>query len=315
MRRSLKPALSRPRDFEAFWHRTKEQLASVEPCVQRQFVDGSEDRDLSLEYLAFHSFGGVQIHGYALSWRDERRRPLVVHSHGYGSACEIKWKWAQRGLNVVGVDIRGFGRSAAAMPQLSKWGYVLTGADTPETSILRGAVCDYMRAVEVARDLFGTRANCVVLHGGSFAGTLALLAEAIMQAANLLVVSVPSLGWAEGRFFFVKSGSGAEINRYLEERPESAEDLMLVLRYFDAMNFAGMVRCPSLVGVGLSDEVVPAKTVYAIANHLAGTHEIMEFPVSHSQKPEEALWTQFEERWLKLALAGVPKDFGRENSP
>lgn len=133
----------------------------------------------------------------------------------------------------------------------------------------------------------------MILHGASFAGGLVIMSEALTHAADLMVAAVPTFGWAEARNFFVKSGSGAEISRYLDRRPEAAEDTMLVLRYFDPINLAGRVTCPTLIGVGLSDEVVPAKTVYAIANHLGGPCEVMEFPVSHTTLPEERLWRKF----------------------
>ena len=68
---------------------------------------------------------------------------------------------------------------------------------------------------------------------------------------DLLAIGVPTLGWAEGRNFFVKAGSGAEIGRYLEARPEEAEDVMLVLRYFDPVNFADMVSCRLLSALDL----------------------------------------------------------------
>jgi hypothetical protein len=29
-------------------------------------------------------------------------RPLVVHTHGYGSAVSPEWAWARQGLNVAG---------------------------------------------------------------------------------------------------------------------------------------------------------------------------------------------------------------------
>ena len=116
------------------------------------------------------------------------------------------------------------------------------------------------------------------------------------------MLGVPTFGWAEGRYFLVKSGSGAEIARYLEARPEHAEDVMLVLRYFDAMNFAGLVSCRTLIGLGLHDPVVPPETVYSIANHFSAPIEIMEFPVSHTALPEEKRWEQFEVRWLSIGL-------------
>ena len=56
--------------------------------------------------------------------------------------------------------------------------------------------------------------------------------------------------------------------------------------------------------------MVPAPTVLAIVAHLAGPHELMRFPVSHSENPEERRWKEFERRWLELALGGVAPGFG-----
>ena len=303
------PAPTRPPDFEAFWKKTRAELGQVAPNVSREPL-GSEDGPLRSERLVFGSLGGARVSGYVIRHEDGAPRPLVVHGHGYDGDLEAMWHWAMAGLNVVGVEARGYGRSGDALPEPSPWGYVLTGIESPERYVLRGAVCDYARAVEVGRDLLGASVSRTVLHGRSFAGGLAVMAEALLRVADLLVVAVPSFGWAEGRRFLVKEGSGDEINRYLEAHPEREEDLMIVLSYFDPMNFAGDVRCPTLVGLGLLDDVVPAPTVHAIAGHLGGPHEVVELPVSHTDLPEEDLWYDFEAYWFRLAVRGIPPGFG-----
>ncbi|QDU61715.1 Cephalosporin-C deacetylase [Planctomycetes bacterium Pan216] len=307
----VKPKLNRPPDFTTFWVRTTQALDGVDPALERRGRPSPSRTPIRHESLTFSSLGSVRIGGYLLEWEDDKRRPLVVHSHGYGSQCAARWDWARRGVNVLGVDIRGFGVSESAVPKRSRWGYVLTGIESPERSVVRGAVCDYLRAVEVADELVGDRTSRRLLHGVSFAGGLAVMAQGLLRYADLLALGVPTFGWAEGRQFFVRTGSGAEINRFLQERPEATEDTMVVLRYFDPMNFAPLVKCPTLLGVGLEDDVVPADTVYPIAHHLDGPLELMQFPVSHSDRPEEKLWKQFEDRWLGMALSGVPEGFGK----
>jgi cephalosporin-C deacetylase len=311
MQRSLKPSPVVPPDFERFWRRTQDELATV-PLELNTAPESGAPAGCRLQRIRFRSLGGTPIGGYALLWQDAQSRPLVVHSHGYGDheGVTVQRAWASHGLHVVGVDLRGFGRSQAALPRRSRWGYVLTGISAPERSVLRGAVCDYLRTVHVARTLVPAPPARTILYGFSFSGAVALMAEAVGRVADLLVTGVPTLGWAEGRQFFVRSGSGLEISQYLERRPEAAEDLLLVLRYFDPMNFARLIQCPALIGVGLRDDVVPARTVYAIANHMEAPHEVMEFPVSHTTLPEERLWEAFEARWLSLALDGVPPGFG-----
>ena len=300
----------RPEDFLRFWASTIRALDACDPGLEIQAIEQATDGRLALERVSFTSLGNVRLAAYALGWRDARPRPLVVHSHGYGSMCTPMWSWAAAGLNVVGVDIRGFGVSHSAVPMPSRHGYVLTGIEAPETYVLRGAVCDYVQAARMARTIYRGRIERLIFEGTSFAGGLALMAEATAPAADLLVVGVPTFGWAEGRQFFVKGGSGAEINQFLQARPDRAEDLAVVLRYFDAANFAGLVQCPVLIGVGRRDDVVPAPTVRAIANQLTGPHEVMEFPVSHTDSPEEQHWQEFERYWISLALTGVPPEFG-----
>lgn len=311
MRRQFKPAPTRPEDFDAFWLSTRRQLEQIDPRIEDVSTLASPHEPISGRLISFRSLGGSRIRAYFLHWNDERPRPLVVYSHGYGCQCDARWDWARLGLNLIGVDIRGFGESASALPQRSRWGYVLTGIDAPESSVLRQAISDYLQAARVGRMLCGQRISRTLFQGISFSGGLALMAQAISGSADILAIGVPTFGWAEGRNLFVQTGSGAEIGRYLAHRPDHAEDVMLVLRYFDAINFADRVRCPTLLGLGLEDAVVPAKTVYGIANHLAGPVELMEFPVSHSDRPEEQLWQEFEKRWLELALHGIPPGFGR----
>jgi cephalosporin-C deacetylase len=303
------PPLTRPPDFESFWERTREELSGTSPAISREPL-GSKDPALAFERLAFDSLGGARLSGYAIRWSDDVPRPLVVHSHGYDGELDPAWRWARAGVNFIGVEVRGYGRSIGALPSPSPWGYVLTGIESPEEHILRGAVCDYMRTVEVGKEVMGSLVSRTVLYGASFAGGLAVMAEAVMQVADFLVVAVPSFGWAEGRRLFVEEGSGEEINRYLEAHPGREDDVMVVLSYFDSMNFAAYVRCPTLVGLGLEDNVVPAPTVYAIANHLGGPHQVVRLPVSHTERPEEKLWERFEAYWLRLAVEGVPPIFG-----
>ncbi|MDH3673249.1 MAG: acetylxylan esterase [Gammaproteobacteria bacterium] len=315
MRRQFKPIKNKPPDFDEFWLDTKRELEQLDPAVTREAQPSEKYPDLTLEKISFVSLGSVTVNGYLLSWKDDIARPLIICSHGYGVRCKIHWNWALHGACVFGVDIRGHGRSRDAVANLSPSGYVLTGIESPETSLLRGAVCDYMQAVCVARSLVVPTSARTVLQGASFAGALALMAEAVLGGiADLLVCAVPTLGWATGRHVFAKSGSGGEINRFLARRPDRFEDVMLVLRYFDPVNFADKVDCPTLLGVGLSDDAVPAETVFAVANHLGGPMEIMEFPFSHSGRVEEKLWDQFEERWLRLAMEGTLPDFGRADS-
>lgn len=308
------PPTSPPPDFDGFWHATRAALARVPaaPERRREAVRGG----MVLERVTFASLGGVRIGAYLISWPGTPPRPLVVHSHGYDSQCAPMWEWAHTGIDVLGVDVRGHGASAAALAEPSPSGYVLTGIESPESSVLRGAACDHVRALEVARALVSPSPSRVVLHGMSLAGALAIWTQGLTGAADLVVAGVPSFSWPEGRRLFVLAGSGAETSAYLAARPAWVEeDVMAVLRYFDTASFAERVRCPVLIGIGERDEVVPAPTVEAVAARLAGASEVMYFPVSHSDSPEERRWEAFDSRFLDLAHQGTRDGYAEGGPP
>lgn len=138
------------------------------------------------------------------------------------------------------------------------------------------------------------------------------MAEAAAPSADLLVLATPTFGWLEGRRLLVEIGSGAEVTRFLAAHPDYPEqDLMAVLQYFDSTNFAELVTCPTLVGLGLIDRVVPAATVATIVARLTCPHEVRYFPTSHAEPSEMTAWAAFDRRWLDLTARGVTAGFGR----
>lgn len=301
--RETRPPLTRPDNFLEFWQDTLEQLDRLPKAIQTNSSQVTDD-GLQLRKLSFQSFDNALIHAYFLTPQSIESGPLIIYTHGYMGQCEVIWNWARQGASVFGVDIRGFGESKNAMSNLSPHGYIITGIHSEETSILRGAICDYIRAAQVACELLQGKQKATIFYGKSFGGALAGIAAALTQYADLLVAAVPTLAWAEGRRRLVSQGSGAEINNYIEAHPDEEQHVMRVLSYFDTMNFAPLIKCKALVGVGMQDNYVPAETVYAFFNHLLCRKQIREFPISHSSSPQEQLWDNFEKEWIEMAFSG-----------
>ena len=302
LRRNIYPPLTRADNFFAFWEETLDLLNST-PCAI-EISDSQETNDgLILKKVIFSSLDNTSIHGYLLTPKHNKPGPLIVYTHGYMGHCDVVWTWAKQGASVLGIDIRGFGESKDAVLQISKHGYVLTGIESEKTSILRGAVCDYIRGIQTAKELLRNKQQSTVLYGKSFGGALACIAAGLTHYADFLVAAVPTFSWAYGRRKLATKGSGEEINNFIKFHPDKEHQTMQVLSYFDTMNFAPLIKCSTLIGVGLQDPVVPAETIYAFVNHLNCSKQIREFPVSHSSSPEEALWNGFEKEWMQLIMS------------
>ncbi len=301
------PTITPPDDLWPFWQQTLESLGAIDAAVEVTHQSPRTDGP-SLSWLTFRSWEHAPIHAYLLHWPDATPRPLVVHTHGYGEQVEPKWQWAARGVHVLGYDTRGFGRSTTSLPEVDARGWILSGIDSAHSSILRGACCDYIRAHEVACQLLADKISRTIFYGYSFGAAMALVGAALTRRADLLAVGVPTFGWMAGRRRYVLTGSGREINRAIRAEPTLEEPIMATLNYFDSCHFAAEIRCPTLIGFGLRDVVVPPQTVRPIIERLTTRHRIREFPVSHSNDPREALWQQFENEWLEIATSDTPPE-------
>lgn len=305
---SFAPLSSAPWDFDQFWAATRGRVLDVraELVTARQ---QSPRAGLSHDKLSFKSLGHVPVAGYLLTHDVAEPRPLVIHSHGYNAQYDVMLNWANTGCHVMGIDFRGFGRS----PQipLARGGYILTGIESPQKSILRGAVADLLQAIETARTLLSWRVSSITLYGFSFGGAIALMAGSLEKNLDLIVVGQPTLGWHSERLRLSTAGSSAEINRFLAEHPGERDAAMKTLDYFDTLHFAARTTTPTFVGVGLDDDVVPSRSVIAVTNNVATPQlELRILPVAHSVDPRESLWSRFDDEWLALTRNGLPADFG-----
>lgn len=302
--RATRPPLTRPPDFFPFWSDTLAALARTAPDP-RLGVAVTSPEGARVTPVRFRSLAGRDVQGFLITTGARQpgavppsRRPLVVSTHGYNSRSNPVLDArhaAASGADLFCFDVRGFGLSRPGCPT-DAGGWVLTGLADPEASILRGAVCDFVRAAEVAVELEAGRGG-IAFHGRSFGGALALMAQAVSRRAAFVAAAVPTLGWTEGRLRLARAGSTREINDHLARNPADRAPFLRSLAYFDTMHFADRVGCPALVGVGAFDEVVPPETVYAVANHMSPRPELLELPVSHTDRMDERRWVEFDRRW------------------
>ena len=151
-------------------------------------------------------------------------------------------------LPPCGLDLRGFGRSSyPTHPD----GYVLTGFESPDQSILRGSVCDVLQGLEVATQLLGAEITNTVLYGFSFGGAMAVMAGALSQRPDMVVVGQPTLGWHSERRRVSTAGSTQELNDFLEQHPHLERQVTETFTYYDTMHFAARVAKPILFGCGV----------------------------------------------------------------
>lgn len=271
-----------PSDLVPFWQEVVAELNATPLDLELRPEAG--------EWYAT-SLGGRRIGGTYSAPPGAENLPQWIKGHGYGSP-EGSSRFEEPGFITLTVDARGYGRSKApGDPGIPGW--VISGIEDRRAYILRGAVADWIRAAQVARALPGANPRSTLLTGGSLGGGLAMLAAPWVPDLLGLIASVPTFGAYDLRTRLVKRGSGAEVNARLEKETDRSI-IRENLRYFDVVNIAPLIQVPSLVGLGVLDDVVPGETVAAIYHALGSERkELFSYPCSHSTHPLDQRWAEF----------------------
>jgi len=100
-------------------------------------------------------------------------------------------------------------------------------------------------------------------------GALSLAAAACRPEITAVAAVVPFLTGIRDSLRLGGSYPYEEIKDYLRQRPESEAHVLPTLDYIDTLNFADRIGAPTLLSAGLSDDVGPPETAYALYNQVA----------------------------------------------
>jgi cephalosporin-C deacetylase len=278
---AFQTSLIRPPDFDDFWASILAESdaiplnASVEPIPHRS------TEQVEVFEIHYDSLDGVRVAGWYARPRETYLPPpypglLIVP--GYVSEPTLPKSWAKLGYATVGVAPRGKLRSNRQFnpgyPNL-----LLHNATDRNTYSYRGFYVDAVRAVDfvTARpEVDGTR---VGVHGSSQGGALTIVCAALRpNVVTAAAAGAPYLCAMMDSATLTHTYPYEEINEYLRLYPDREPAVRETLAYFDCVNLAPAVRCPTMVYIGLEDDVCPPETGYALMNALSCPKELHATP-------------------------------------
>jgi cephalosporin-C deacetylase len=269
--------LTRPADFDAFWEETIAELGRTPANVSVEPDSLRSTPQVSVSQVHFDSFGGVRIFAWFARPSAPGAYPGLLMLPGYSGNSMPQRAMAGEGFAVLSVSVRAHPRSngqyAPGFP-----GLMTDGIEAKETYGYRGVYMDCYRALDVLRGLDGVDADRLGVTGGSQGGALTLLTAALRPEIRVAAADVPFLCAIRDAVEVTSSYPFAEIGDLLRLRPELAETVWTTIPYYDILNFAPRITCPTLVSLGLKDDICPPQTGYALYNTLTCPKELKVYP-------------------------------------
>jgi len=299
--------VTRPDDFENFWHGVLEQLAEIplEPRVTPAPL--RSNAEVHVAQASYRSLGGLEIAAwYCVPARSRGPFPAIIHFPGYKGEPALRREWGRKGVVTLTVAVRGKLRSNGQFNP-GYPGLLTHGIESPDTYSYKGVIADCLRGVDFLLSRPEVDPDRIFACGSSQGGGLTLITTALRPEIRAAVAGYPFLCCFPEAMALLRSYPYDELNCYARAYPERLSQMLHTLRYYDAVNFVGWVQQPMAVGIALEDEICPPGTSYAAYRGLAGPKELWLFPNAghgnaHEYPAKEAAWL---EQQIEASQAGV----------
>jgi cephalosporin-C deacetylase len=268
-----------PADLHAFWQRTIESLQQIPLRATCTHAPPQSGREYVTSLVQLDSFEGKRLRAWYTVPKDPvpgGGLPAVLAVPGYGGDKPIPTHLAVSGLAVLTLYPRGQGESCQewTLEHSTKLTYHLTDK---ERFYYRGAYMDCVRGLDFLASRPEVDATRLGMWSRSQGGGLTLATAALDQRLRVAVAEEPFL-CNYPVAITVTSRPYVELHDYVADHPEARQAILDTLAYFDPLHLAPSIQCPTLVNVGMRDEVCPASTILPVFERITAPKALHVYP-------------------------------------
>lgn len=303
----LKPYTQLPSDFNEFWEKELAELAKVPlkytcKLVPEYCTDKIDCYLIKLDVTK----RGQAVYGYLTRPKEKGSYPVVLCPPGAGVKTikePLRRKYyAEEGCIRLEMEIHGLNPEldAETFKEISNAfnsrenGYLSNGIDSRENYYMKRVYLGCVRAIDYLTSLPEWDGRNVAVQGGSQGGALAIVTAGLDKRVTACVANHPALsdmaGYAEG-------GTGGYPHFSSGKSIRLDAQKIKTLQYFDVVNFARQVTCPTRITWGFNDNTCPPTTSYVVYNVMTCPKEALITPINEHWTTNE---TEYEHlKWIQ----------------
>ena len=298
----IRSQYGKPADFDAFWNNAKDELSKVKPEYKVTEMPDSSKDNRRVFLVEMKSIGGLTVRGWLTEpITKNKNKKFVVMLALPGYQVDLKPLYGlDPDIAILSLNIRGQGNSRDVI-NVRKETYITLGIEDKNKYVLRGAIMDCVRAVDFIFTRPELRHDNIIAVGGSLGGFLAVATSGVDKRISFCSAANPILGDVRNLVDEV-DWPFIDIHKYVNTRPGLTFDKVLNnMDYFDAKNFASGIKCRTLVGMGMVDNIAPPNTVQTIYNVIPSEKHLIIFrDLAHEIGKKYVI---YEGRWMRDTFA------------
>lgn len=294
----IKPVVTEPKDFDAFWDSGKAQLAKIPLEPKLEIMPGLGTSKADVYHVSFQNVGTgfsrvSRIYGILAvpkSAVSNQKFPALLRVPGAGVRPYTgQVAMAERGIITLEIGIHGM---PVNLPQQvyddlrngSLNRYMLYNLDDKESYYYRRVYLGCLRANDFLTSLPQYDGKNLAVTGGSQGGALSIMVAALDPRVKALSASYPAISDMAG---YMANRAGGWPHAFKDEKMRT-KDKIETASYYDTVNFARRVKVPGIYSWGFNDEVVPPTSSYAAYNSIKAPKTLLlGLEMGHANSPEQ----------------------------
>ena len=291
--------------LRSFWATVRQELDEVPIDAEAELVQPEPVPLTQTWKLTLTGLDGVKTRAYLTlpATGDARPLPAVVFTPGYGGdtahAAMASLCYYKR-LALLTVYPRGQGESKEYWQVAEGETKLTMGLERPETQYYRAAYADCMRGIDYLCTREEIDAERIGVIGMSQGGGLRLATASLDPRVPCAVAHAPFLCNYPVAMETATTGPYLElINRFAND-PAAKAQALETLAWFDPLNLAQFITCPTFVSIGLADTTCPPETIRPVYQQISSFKGLIEIPgAGHAWA---YVYRDFDDLWLSRFL-------------
>ena len=300
----IQPFTKEPNGFMDYWKKAISENQKTEMKYTMEYVESMSD-DVAETYLVKLRVDQKHwLYGYLLLPKNAKEGscPVVFTPPGAGvkTIKEVTSRnyFQKEGMIRFITEIHGlrptieekdFEEIRSAFSE-----YLEMGLDSPDHYYMRHVYLGLVRCIDFLTSLPQWDGRNVAVLGGSQGGALSIITAALDQRVTHCVANHPALS-------DMAAGSVGQTSGYPHfDSSFYTESNILTMSYYDVVNFAKYVKCPTYLTWGFNDDTCPPTTSYAVWNSLKCEKESLVTPINEHWTTDATNRKQME--WIKARL-------------
>lgn len=273
-----------PTDLLTFWQRTRDELQQTPLNATLVPAPEQSGREYTTSCVTLDSFQGKRLRAWYSVPTDPPpggRLPGILAVPGYGGDKPIPVHVVMSGFAVLTLYPRAQGESLHEwqLEHSTKLTYHVTDK---ERFYYRGGYMDCLRGLDFLTTRPEIDATRLGMWSRSQGGGLTLATAALDTRLCVAVAEEPFL-CNYPLSITLTSRPYCELADYVAAHPDQRQAVLETLAYFDTLNLAPQIQCPTLVNAGMRDPVCPPPTILPVFERITAPKALHVYPeLTHS---------------------------------